>query len=60
LFDLKNLVSEKGTKGEKGTGLGLILCKEFVEKIQGSIWVSSTEGEGSIFTFSLPKKLSNN
>lgn len=58
LFDLKNLVSERGTKGEKGTGLGLILCKEFVERIEGRIWVSSIEGEGSIFTFSLPHKLS--
>ncbi|MBX3009278.1 MAG: PAS domain S-box protein [Melioribacteraceae bacterium] len=58
LFDLKNLISERGTKGEKGTGLGLILCKEFIEKIEGTIWVSSIEGEGSIFTFSLPHKLS--
>jgi signal transduction histidine kinase len=43
-----------GTEKEKGTGLGLILCKEFIEKNGGEIWVESNEGEGSKFYFSLP------
>jgi len=43
-----------GTENEKGTGLGLILCKEFIEKNEGEIWVESTKGEGSKFYFSLP------
>jgi len=43
-----------GTEKEKGTGLGLILCKEFIEKNQGEIWVNSDEGKGSKFCFSLP------
>lgn len=47
--------STYGTNDEKGTGLGLSLCKEMVEKNQGSIWVESTLGRGSIFYFSLPK-----
>ncbi len=44
----------KGTDNEKGTGLGLILCKEYVEKNKGTISVESEEGKGSIFTVELP------
>jgi predicted ATPase/signal transduction histidine kinase len=55
LFKIENkLPSRKGTEGEKGTGLGLILCKEFVEKNNGKIWVQSKEGEGTSFFFTLP------
>lgn len=54
LFKTDSVVSTAGTANEKGSGLGLLLCKEFVEQHGGSIWVSSSKGVGSTFIFSLP------
>ena len=54
LFLIEESVSSNGTNNEKGTGLGLILCKEFVEMHNGKIWASSVEGKGSAFRFTLP------
>jgi signal transduction histidine kinase len=54
LFQADSNVSTKGTSNESGTGLGLILCKEFVEKHGGRIWVESEEGKGSAFKFTFP------
>lgn len=55
LFKIDENISISGTNMEKGTGLGLILCKEFVEKNGGRIWVESKPGQGTMFTFTLPK-----
>jgi len=55
LFDKTAPYTTRGTANEKGTGLGLILCKEFIEKNGGKIWVESVEEKGSTFHFTLPK-----
>lgn len=54
LFMINRAKSSYGTEGETGTGLGLILCKEFVEKNRGNIWVESQLGNGTSIWFSLP------
>jgi len=55
LFRIDKKVSEAGTSGETGTGLGLILCKEFVHLNHGELFVESEPGKGSKFCISLPE-----
>jgi len=54
LFRIESSFTTKGTAEEKGTGLGLILCREFVEMHKGQIWVESELGSGSEFKFTIP------
>jgi len=59
LFRIDEQFRRDGTANEKGTGLGLILCKEFIEKNNGVLWVESEEGKGSRFSFTVPRYLGN-
>lgn len=60
LFENPGQVKSPGTSYEKGTGLGLLLCKDFIEKNQGQISISSESGKGSTFAFTLPVYNNNN
>jgi len=59
LFKLEVNTSRKGTEKEESTGLGLIICKGYIEKQGGRMWLESKEGQGSTFHFSLPGKHQN-
>jgi signal transduction histidine kinase/CheY-like chemotaxis protein len=54
LFNIGRIFTTEGTKGEKGSGLGLALAKQIIEKHRGDIWFYSTEGKGSEFHFTVP------
>ena len=54
LFHLDKHTSRVGTEGESSTGLGLLLCKDFIEKHGGKIWAESEAGKGSVFHFNFP------
>ncbi|KKR74274.1 MAG: glycogen/starch synthase, ADP-glucose type [Parcubacteria group bacterium GW2011_GWB2_40_8] len=54
LFMLNTISNRPGTEGEPSSGLGLIICKEFVEKHGGTLWAESEEGKGSLFSFTIP------
>lgn len=58
LFSIDEQLKTPGTENEKGTGLGLILCKEFIEKNKGCLSLESLPGQGSEFRFTLPKSQS--
>lgn len=60
LFKIDKNFSTEGTEKESGTGLGLIICKEFIERNAGTITVSSQQGEGTTFTITLPSKATGN
>jgi len=60
LFRIDELNCRQGTNGEPSTGLGLILCKDFIDRHEGKIWAESSEFMGSTFHFTLPNKVAVN
>lgn len=56
IFSIEHMYSKSGTAGESGTGLGLILCKEFMDKHQGKIWTESEVGKGTTFYLLFPER----
>jgi signal transduction histidine kinase len=56
LFSNKSIESTKGTANEEGTGFGLMLCRDYIEMMNGKIWAESESGKGSVFSFSLPEE----
>ena len=54
LFKTEKVITTKGTNSEVGTGLGLLLCKEFIDMHRGSIWAESQIGQGTTFFFTIP------
>lgn len=56
LFNMNVVTNRKGTSNEASTGLGLIICREFIEKHNGKLWIESEEGSGSSFYFTLPNQ----
>lgn len=59
LFNLNVNTKREGTEGEYSTGMGLILCKDFIKMNGGELWVESEEGKGTTFYFTVPSKLTN-
>lgn len=57
LFNISKIKSTPGTDKEPGTGLGLFICKQFVDRIGGKLWVESEYHKGSQFHFSIPKQI---
>ena len=58
LWESSKFKSQRGTANEKGSGLGLVICKEIVKRHGGEIWAESTPGVGSKFSFSIPADFS--
>ena len=58
IFNMGKVFSTEGTRGEKGSGLGLLLSKKIIEKHRGEIWFFSSEGKGSEFHFTIPSAAS--
>lgn len=56
LFEIGSYSATPGTNGETGSGFGLLLCKELLEKCGGDIHVKSTPGKGSVFSVMIPNK----